>query len=135
MKKQIEMGYVSFSFPVRELLRDNKDVFEIILSTVLQSLEEGKVDADLMLYGRSYKLRSSRKLSYANQSWFIKARIGGYFKGGILYDLRDPNVRFESCECKACKGRMPQDMIDMKDFVGILALHNLLDLSEKLGSE
>jgi queuine/archaeosine tRNA-ribosyltransferase len=64
----------------------------------------------------------------------IRAKHGEYYWDGLFYDLRDPMIRFEECYCEACRGMMPQDIIDLwfedeERAMKTLAMHNLLDLS------
>ncbi|MEM2929617.1 MAG: hypothetical protein QW797_02000 [Thermoproteota archaeon] len=67
----------------------------------------------------------------------MEARHGCYFKDGWSYDLSDPEIRFEECDCEVCKGLMPQEIIDMMFSdreLGLktLILHNLLDVKKVL---
>lgn len=84
----------------------------------------------LMIYGRSYPVKGLKRASYANYSWFLGAKGSTYFRGGFQYDIADPTIRFERCNCESCKGRMAQDLVGD---IQALALHNLLDLSSELG--
>jgi len=127
-KQLVEMGYVTFALPARELSRS--DLLENILAPALLVFEEYKLDTNLLIYGRSYPVRGLKKASYANHSWFLGAKGGAYFKGGFQYDITDPSIRFERCNCESCKGRMAQDLAGDTQ---ALALHNLLDLNNESG--
>jgi queuine/archaeosine tRNA-ribosyltransferase len=75
--------------------------------------------------------------SYSNLSWFLEAKHGCYYRDGWSYDLRDPVIRFEECDCEVCKGLMPQEIIDLmledkEQGFKTLALHNLLDMKRSL---
>jgi len=127
-KQLVDMGYGTFALPARELSRS--DLLDNILAPALLVFEEYKLDTNLLIYGRSYPVRGLKKASYANHSWFLGAKGGTYFKGGFQYDITDPSIRFERCNCESCKGRMAQDLAgDLR----ALALHNLLDLDRALG--
>jgi len=135
LKKQVEMGYVSFAMPARELFEEERldEFLPYILSTLRKSFR-GEKDFEFLLYGVGQRLYSYKDISYSNLSWFLRAKHGEYYWDGLFYDLRDPSIRFEECYCEACRGMMPQDIIDLwfKDkehAMRILAFHNLLDLS------
>ncbi len=134
IRKQAEMGYVSFAMPARELLEDN--LLGDLLPGAVMSLEwvskRTKTAFELLIYGVGRMLKY-RGLSYSNLSWFLEAKHGCYFKDGWSYDLRDPEIRFEECSCEVCKGLMPQEIIDVmlsNKELGLktLILHNLLDM-------
>ncbi|MEM3659877.1 MAG: hypothetical protein QXU11_05620 [Thermoproteota archaeon] len=138
IRKQVEMGYVSFAMPARELLEDN--LLEDLLPGAIMSLQwvskRTKTGFELLIYGVGRRLKY-RGLSYSNLSWFLEAKQGHYFKGGKLYSFKDPEIRFEECTCEACGGMMPQELIDLmlsdKELgLKTLALHNLLDMNEAL---
>ncbi|MBO3808606.1 MAG: hypothetical protein FGF50_03325 [Candidatus Brockarchaeota archaeon] len=139
IRKQVEMGFVSFAMPVRELLEDN--VLGDLLPGALMSLKyfskRTKTDFELLLYGIGRRLKYREMFSYSNLSWFLEAKQGHYFKGGKLYNFKDPEIRFEECTCEACRGMMPQELIDLmlsdKELgLKTLALHNLLDMNRAL---
>ncbi|MBO3832174.1 MAG: hypothetical protein FGF51_02140 [Candidatus Brockarchaeota archaeon] len=139
IRKQVEMGFVSFAMPVRELLEDN--VLGDLLPGALMSLKwiskRTKTDFELLLYGIGRRLKYREICSYSNLSWFLEAKQGHYFKGGKLYNFKDPEIRFEECTCEACRGMMPQELIDLmlsdKELgLKTLALHNLLDMNRAL---
>jgi hypothetical protein len=138
IQREVEMGYVSFAMPTRELIRDH--LLGDSLPYVLRILRDQKqVNFELLLYGIGHKLKY-RQLSYSNLSWFLEAKHGSYFKNGVPYLLSDPEVRFKECNCEACRGRMPQDIIDLwlkdkEQALSILALHNLLDMKRTLAGE
>ncbi|MBO3753873.1 MAG: hypothetical protein FGF53_03215 [Candidatus Brockarchaeota archaeon] len=114
IRKQVEMGFVSFAMPVRELLEDN--VLDDLLPSALMSLKyfsKTKTDFELLLYGIGRRLKYREMFSYSNLSWFLEAKHGRYYKEGWLYDLRDSEIRFEECDCEACKELMPQEIIDI----------------------
>jgi len=127
-KQLLDMGIVTFALPARELSRS--ELLENILAPALLVFEEHKLNANLMIYGRSYPVRGLKKASYANHSWFLGAKGGTYFKGGFQYDITDPSIRFERCNCESCKGRTAQDLAGD---IRALALHNLLDLNNESG--
>ena len=67
----------------------------------------------------------------------LEAKHGCYYRDGWSYDLRDPVIRFEECDCEVCKGLMPQEIIDLmledkEQGFKTLALHNLLDMKRFL---
>ncbi|MEM0162357.1 MAG: hypothetical protein QXO62_04770, partial [Thermoproteota archaeon] len=139
IKKQVEMGYVSFAMPARELLEDN--LLEDLLPGAIMSLrrvsKRTRRDLELLIYGVGHRLRHKEINSYSNLSWFLEAKQGHYFKGGKLHSFKDPEIRFEECTCEACGGMMPQELIDLmlsdKELgLKTLALHNLLDMNEAL---
>ncbi len=100
----------------------------VVVMTLL-ALKENKLDAELMLYGRSYKFWRLKRVHHANHSWFLEAKGGAYFKDGTPYDIVDSDIRFERCNCEACRGKMAQDLIGD---VQAIAMHNLLDLKKCL---
>ena len=124
---------MSFVLPARELAREEDDGLKVVLATALQTLKENGLNAELVIHGRSYRSKASRKLSYANLSWFLEAKRGRYFRYGSPYELTDVDIRYDSCNCEACKGRSPKDLAGMENRVEALALHNLLDLNWALG--
>ncbi|MGQ9597509.1 MAG: hypothetical protein ACUVQY_09170 [Thermoproteota archaeon] len=92
-----------------------------------------KSDFEFLLYGVGGRLKRYKDISYSNLSWFLRVKHGEYYWDGLFYDLRDPAVRFEECYCEACRGMMPQDIIDLwfddkEHAMKTLAVHNLLDL-------
>ncbi len=109
------MGFVSFAMPARELFEDN--VLGDLLPSTLMSLKyfskKTKTDFELLIYGIGHRLKYRGINSYSNLSWFLEAKHGCYFKDGWSYDLRDPEIRFEECDCEVCKGLMPQEIIDL----------------------
>ncbi|MBO3841018.1 MAG: hypothetical protein FGF48_01175 [Candidatus Brockarchaeota archaeon] len=139
IRKQVEMGYVSFAMPARELFEDN--LLGDLLPSALMSLKwfskRTRTDFELLLYGIGRRLKYREIGSYSNLSWFLEAKQGHYFKGGKLYNFKDPEIRFEECTCEACRGMMPQELIDLmlsdKELgLKTLALHNLLDMNRAL---
>ncbi|MEM3390322.1 MAG: hypothetical protein QW491_13085 [Thermoproteota archaeon] len=139
IRKQVEMGYVSFAMPARELLEDN--LLEDLLPGAIMSLrwvsKRTKIDFELLVYGVGHRLKHREINSYSNFSWFLEAKHGCYFKDGWSYDLRDPEIRFEECGCEVCKGMMPQEIMDLMlsdRELGLkkLVLHNLLDMKRAL---
>lgn len=135
IRKQVEMGYVSFAMPARELFKDN--LLEDLLPGALESLKwiskKTKKDLELLMYGIGHRLKHKGINGYSNLSWFLEAKHGYYFKDGWSYDLRDPEVRFEECDCEICEELMPQEIIDLMlddKELGLrkLILHNLLDM-------
>ena len=96
-----------------------------------------KTDFELLIYGVGRRLKHRGISGYSNLSWFLEAKHGCYFKDGWSYDLRDSEIRFEECSCEACKGLMPQEIIDLMlddKEAGFrkLVLHNLLDMEKAL---
>jgi len=133
LKREIEMNYVSFVMPARELFEQG--LLNDLLSHVLIMLKKlGRVNnkkLEILIYGVGRKLWY-KGISYSNFSWFLEAKHGLYFRDGKLYDMRDEKIRFKECYCDACKGKMPQDLINLwvespVSCKRILALHNLLD--------
>ncbi|MBO3833093.1 MAG: hypothetical protein FGF51_06905 [Candidatus Brockarchaeota archaeon] len=133
VRKQVEMGYVSFAMPARELFEE--EMLDYFLPLVTLALKRGlRNDFELLLYGVGVKLWRYKDVSLSNLSWFLRAKRGEYYWNGLFYDLRDPVIRFEECYCEACRGMMPQDIIDLwfedkERAMKMLAVHNLLDLS------
>ncbi|MEM2089063.1 MAG: hypothetical protein QXF52_10420 [Thermoproteota archaeon] len=132
IKKQVEMGYVSFAIPARELFEEGS--LGYFLPHVLKILKNNSIDFELLVYGVGRK-QKYKGISYSNLSWFIEAKHGLYFKNGFPYLLNDPEIRFEGCTCKACNGLMPQELLDLwidaeEACMKILIVHNLLDLSK-----
>lgn len=132
IKKQVEMGYVSFAMPARELFEEGS--LGYFLPYVLKILKNSSIDFELLVYGVGRK-QKHKGISYSNLSWFIEAKYGHYFKNGFPYSLNDPEIRFEECNCKACNGLMPQELLDLwidaeEACMKILIVHNLLDLSK-----
>lgn len=142
LRKEIEMGYVSFAMPARELYIEGSmnEYLPYVLMSLKRNARVHKREFELLLYGVGQKLRRYNGISYSNLSWFIEAKRAGYFKNGLSYDLRDPEIRFEECFCETCKGLMPQEMLDLwiddeEACIRALAAHNLLDLRRSLKRE
>jgi len=138
IRRQVEMGYVSFVMPARELLEDNMlgDLLHGAIMSLKWVSKSIETDFELLVYGIGYRLKY-RGLSYSNLSWFLGAKQGHYFKEGKLYSFKNPEIRFEDCTCEACRGLMPQELIDLmlsdKELsLKTLALHNLLDMNRAL---
>lgn len=139
VRKQIEMGYVSFAMPARELFREGQlspsfpnNPVENALWSLKKTSRELRTNFELIIYGVGRKLKYEQ-LSYTNLSWFLDAKHGLYFRNGIPFMLNDPEVRFEECDCEVCKGMMPQEIIDLmlndkEAGFRTLVLHNLLDM-------
>ncbi|MBO3753521.1 MAG: hypothetical protein FGF53_01370 [Candidatus Brockarchaeota archaeon] len=134
VRRQVEMGYVSFAMPARELLEDG--LLEDLLPGAIMSLKwiskKTKTNFELLVYGVGRRLEH-KGLSYSNLSWFLEAKHGCYYKNGWSYDLRNPEIRFEEYGCEACREMMPQEIIDLmlsNKEAGFrkLVLHNLLDM-------
>ncbi|MEM3523754.1 MAG: hypothetical protein QXU11_07300 [Thermoproteota archaeon] len=139
VRKQMEMGYVSFAMPARELFREGRlsssfpnNPVDNALWSLKRVSREFKTNFELIIYGVGRKLKY-KQLSYSNLSWFLEAKHGLYFRNGLPFMLNDSEVRFEECDCEACKGMMPQEIIDLmfndkEAGFRILVLHNLLDM-------
>ncbi|MBO3798058.1 MAG: hypothetical protein QXI42_04830 [Thermoproteota archaeon] len=133
VRRQVEMGYVSFAMPARELFEE--EMLDYFLPQILLTLRRSlRNDFEFLLYGVGVKLWEYKDVSFSNLSWFLRAKHGEYYWDGLFYDLRDPSIRFEECYCEACGGMMPQDIIDLwfddkERAMRTLAAHNLLDLS------
>ncbi|MGC9085237.1 MAG: hypothetical protein ACP5IT_03560 [Thermoproteota archaeon] len=138
IQKEVEMGYASFAMPARELVRDH--LLDDFLPYVLRILrDQRQANFELLLYGVGHRLKY-KQVNYSNLSWFLEAKHGYYFKNGIQYSLGNSEVRFEECNCEACRGRMPQDIIDLwlidkEQALMTLVLHNLLDMKRTLAGE
>jgi len=139
VRKQVEMGYVSFAMPARELLEDNLlgDFLPATIMSLRWISRRTKKDLELLVYGVGRRLKHKGINSYSNLSWFLEAKHGCYYKDGWSYDLRDPEIRFEECDCEVCKGLMPQEIIDLmidnkEQGFRTLVLHNLLDMKRSL---
>ncbi|MBO3808077.1 MAG: hypothetical protein FGF50_00530 [Candidatus Brockarchaeota archaeon] len=136
LRKQVEMGYVSFAMPARELFEE--EMLDYFLPQILLTLKRSykkRSDFELLLYGVGVKLWRYKDISLSNLSWFLRAKRGEYYWDGLFYDLRDPVIRFNECYCEACRGMMPQDIIDLwfenkERAMRTLAVHNILDLSQ-----
>ncbi|MEM2886123.1 MAG: hypothetical protein QXF24_08560 [Thermoproteota archaeon] len=133
LSREVEMNYVSFVMPARELFEQG--LLGDLLSHVLIMLKKlGRVNnkkLEIVIYGVGRKL-GYKGISYSNFSWFLEAKHGLYFRDGKLYDMRDEKIRFKECYCDACRGKLPQDLINLwvespESCKRILALHNLLD--------
>jgi len=140
IQREVEMGYVSFVMPARELYNEGSlsEYLPYVLMTLRRKAGSHKKEFELLLYGIGQKLRRYRGISYSNLSWFIEAKRGGYYKNGLSYDMRDPEIRFEECFCETCKGLMPQELLDLwmddeRTCISALAAHNLMDLKRSLG--
>lgn len=138
LRKQLEMGYISFAMPARELFEENllDDFLPYVLRILKKHQRICKTDAELLLYGIGRRLKY-KGIGYSNLSWFIEAKRVHYYKGGWPYKLVDPRIRFQECNCKACNGLMPQELFDLwigneETCLKILAIHNLLDLERSL---
>ena len=114
LRKQVEMGYASFAMPARELLEDNLlgDLLPATMMSLRWISKRTRKDLELLVYGVGQRLKHEG-LSYSNLSWFLEAKHGCYYRDGWSYDLRDPAIRFEECDCEVCKGLMPQEIIDL----------------------
>ncbi len=81
IRKQVEMGYVSFAMPARELFEEN--MLDLFLPDALMSLKwisrRTKTNFELLVYGVGRKLKY-KGLHYSNLSWFLEAKRGHYFK-------------------------------------------------------
>ena len=136
LRKQVEMGYVSFALPSRELFKQG------LLGGAMMSaryvFERSRPDAELLFYGLAYPVRRV-KASYSNLSWFIEANRAHIFGNGRLHDIADPEISSEKCDCEACRGRTPTELVDLQsnhdEYVRTLAHHNLLDLKKVLSGE
>jgi len=118
----VAIGYQAAALPCRELAR--LDLLDGMLMGVIGILRKRLRDPHVLMYGLSYPLgKYKRELSYSGFSWFINARRGFYQKQGNVCFLTDTSVRFEKCDCVACKGRVA---LDLRDDTKALALHNLL---------
>jgi len=138
LQKQIEMGYTSFVMPVRELFEEGllNDFLQYTLLVLDASHDANGLKSELLLYGVSHEL-GYEEVSYSNLSWFIESKRGHYFKEDRLYELMDPQIRFEECDCEQCKGRMPQELIDLEfedseSYRKTLVAHNVLAMKKSL---
>jgi len=121
-EKLCELGCQNFAIPSRELAL--LDLLDGHVLTVTATLRKKGMMAPVLLYGLTYPLRRlGRNLVYSGMSWFIDAKRGIYYKGNKRAGyITDTYVRFEECDCVACKGRMA---LDLGDDIRSLALHNL----------
>jgi len=121
-EKLCELGCQNFVIPSRELAM--LDLLDGHVLTVITTLRKKGTVAPVLLYGLTYPLKRWRKnLVYSGMSWFIDAKGGIYYKGGKRAGYTtDTYIRFEECDCVACKGRMA---LDLGDDVRSLGLHNL----------
>ena len=121
-QNMVALGYQTVALPCRELVR--LDLLDGMLMGIIGILRKRVREPHVLLYGLSYPLRKyKREFSYSGFSWFINARRGLYQKHGNVCFLTDTSVRFEECDCVACKGRIA---LDLRGDVKTLALHNLL---------
>ncbi|MBO3841639.1 MAG: hypothetical protein FGF48_04405, partial [Candidatus Brockarchaeota archaeon] len=78
IRKQVEMGYVSFAMPARELFEDN--LLGDLLPSALMSLKwfskKTKKNLELLIYGIGHRLKHKEINSYSNLSWFLEAKHG-----------------------------------------------------------
>jgi len=135
IEKQVEMGYVSFAMPARELHREG--LLKGWLRHVRQMLGGNHaMNNELLVYGVGQKLNGeTHNMCYSNLSWFLEAKKSHCYKDGVFYEIIDPEIRYEECNCPACKGLMPQEIYDMRDReseLRILVVHNILDLANSL---
>jgi hypothetical protein len=121
-EKLCELGCQNLAIPSREL--SLLDLLDGHVLTVTTTLRKKGMMAPVLLYGLTYPLRRLRKnLVYSGMSWFIDAKRGIYYKGNKRAGyITDTYVRFEECDCVACKGRMA---LDLGDDIRSLTLHNL----------
>lgn len=136
LRKQVEMGYVSFALPSRELFKQT--LLDGAVMSARYVFDRSRPDAELLFYGLAYPVRRV-KASYSNLSWFIEANRAHIFRGGKLHDVVDPEMSSEKCDCEACRGRTPSELLDLQsnhdEYVRTLAHHNLLDLQKALSGE
>jgi len=136
LRKQVRMGYVSFALPSRELFKQS--LLDGAVMCARHVFERSRPDAELLFYGLAYPVRRV-EASYSNLSWFIEANRAHVFKGGKLRDIADPEIGSEKCDCEACGGRAPTELLDLQgnhdEYVRTLAHHNLLDLKKVLSGE
>jgi len=142
IRREMEMGYVSFAMPARELYEESSldEYLPYVLTTLKKNARAHEREFELLLYGIGQKLGRYKGISYSNLSWFIQAKRAGYCKNGLSYDMRDPEIRFEECFCETCKGLMPQELLDLwlddeEACIRTLAAHNLMDLKRGLVRE
>jgi hypothetical protein len=140
IRREVEMGYVSFVMPARELYNEGSidEYLPYVLTTIKRSTRAHEKKFELLLYGIGQNLSRYKGISYSNLSWFIEAKRAGYYKNALSYDMRDPEIRFEECFCEKYKGLMPQELLDLwiddeKACISALVAHNLMDLKRSLG--
>jgi len=127
-EKQFQLGCRLFALPCRELAR--LDLIDNVVMTIMRALHSSESDIRILLYGLSYPLmKSKERFVYSGLSWFLSARKGLYFRGVNSFFLTDTDVRFEECDCDACKGR---SAYELKEDRKSLALHNLLQTIQRL---
>jgi len=140
IRREMEMGYISFVMPARELYSEGSldEYLPYVLMTLKRNARFHEREFELLLYGIGQNLSRYKGICYSNLSWFIEAKRADYYKNGLSYDMRDPEIRFEECFCETCKGLMPQEMLDLwiddeEACISALAAHNLMDLKSSLG--
>jgi len=136
LQKQVDMGYVSFALPSRELFKQG--LLDGAFLSARHVLERNCPDAELLFYGLAHPFRRA-KANYSNLSWFIEAKHTRYIKGGKSYHMVDPEIRSNRCDCGACKGRTPVELLSLQTrygkYIRTLALHNMLDLKRYLSGD
>jgi len=136
LQKQVEMGYVSFAMPSRELFKQG--LLDGAFLSARHVLEKNCPDAELLFYGLAHPFRRA-KASYSNLSWFIEAKHTRYIKDGKSYHMIDPEIRSNRCDCESCKGRTPVELLSLQTrydkYIRTLALHNMLDLKRYLSGD
>lgn len=88
VRKQIEMGYVSFAMPARELFREGQlsssfpnNPVENALWSLKRASRRLRTNFELIIYGVGRKLKYE-PLSYSNLSWFLDANMGSILGTG-----------------------------------------------------
>jgi len=121
IEKQLKLGYASFALPVRELAR--VDLLDGYLTTTTYTLRKAGANPELVVYGLSHRIRRLKEAKYATLSWYIHAKRRFIFLGEKTRSVLYPDIEYVPCDCPACKGARPYDLLhDVRK----LSLHNLL---------
>jgi len=121
IEKQLQLGYNSFALPVRELAR--VDLLDGYLTTTTYTLRKAGANPELVVYGLSHRIRRLKEAKYATLSWYIHAKRRFIFLGEKTRSVLYPDIEYVPCDCPACKGARPYDLLHN---VRKLSLHNLL---------
>jgi len=130
IERQLQLGYTSFALPVRELAR--LDLLDGYLMTTAYTLRKVEANPELLVYGLSHRIRRLKETKYATLSWYIHAKRRFIFFGEKTRSVLYPDTEYVPCDCPACKGARPYDLLHD---VRRLSLHNLLQQKARFEGE
>jgi hypothetical protein len=130
IERQLQLGYTSFALPVRELAR--LDLLDGYLTTTVYTLRKAGADPELLVYGLSHRIRRLKEAKYTTLSWYIHAKRRFIFVGEKTRSVLYPDIEYVPCDCPACKGARPYDLLHD---VRRLSLHNLLQQKVRFEGE